>query len=85
VTKGRERTVSGVVAGETRPYFLHDVEIQIGEWRRPVLVGFMPDLSLNGHGLLGQSGFFDLFAFVKFERSQGIIELGPLLQPGATA
>jgi hypothetical protein len=33
----------------------------------------------------GQSGFFDLFAFVKFERSQGIIELGPLLQPGATA
>jgi hypothetical protein len=85
VTQGRERTLSGVVAGETRPYFLHDVEIQIGEWRRPVLVGFMPDLSLNGHGLLGQSGFFDLFAFVKFERSQGIIELGPLLQPGATA
>jgi len=80
VTAGTERTVSGVVAGQTRPYYLHDVEIEIGGWCRPVAIGFMPDLSPNGHGLLGQTGFFDLFSFVKFERPKGIIELGALLK-----
>jgi hypothetical protein len=39
----------------------------------------MPDLAPNGHSLLGQSGFFDLFSFVKFERPKGTIELGAVL------
>jgi Aspartyl protease len=76
---GREQTVSGVVAGQTRPYYVHDVEIEVGGSSRRVSVGFMPDLSSNGHGLLGQTGFFDLFSFVKFERPKGIIELGAIL------
>jgi hypothetical protein len=33
----------------------------------------------NGHGLLGQTGFFDLFSFVKFERPKSKIELGAIL------
>jgi len=85
VSAGRERTVSGVVAGQARPYYVHDVEIEVGGWRRPAAVGFMPDLAPNGHGLLGQSGFFDLFSFVKFERLEGIIELGSLLQISTAA
>ena len=76
---GRERSVSGVVAGQMRPYYLHEVEIQVGEVRRLSTVGFMPDLAPNGHGLLGQTGFFDLFSFVKFERQNGVVELGALL------
>ena len=32
-------------------------------------------------GVLGQTGFFDLFSFVKFERLNGIIELGTFRQP----
>jgi len=76
---GRERRVSGVVAGETRPYYVHEVEIQVGPLRRRSAIGFMPDLVPNGHGLLGQTGFFDLFAFVKFERQNGVIELGEVL------
>ncbi|HXW48938.1 MAG TPA: aspartyl protease family protein [Xanthobacteraceae bacterium] len=79
VSEGRERTVSGVVAGQTRPYYVHDVEIEVGGWRTRVAVGFMPDLAPNGHGLLGQTGFFDLFSFVKFERPTGTIELGDIL------
>src|ERR1700720_3621353 len=50
---GRERRLSGVVAGETRPYYVHEVEIQVGALRRRCAVGFMPDLAPNGHGLLG--------------------------------
>jgi hypothetical protein len=61
------------------PDTLDDVEIEVGGWRRPAAVGFMPDLAPNGHGLLGQSGFFDLFSFVKFERPKGTIELGAVL------
>jgi hypothetical protein len=53
VLGGRKRTVSGVVAGQTRPYFLHEVEIEVGGWRHHATVGFMPDLAPNGHGLLG--------------------------------
>jgi hypothetical protein len=44
----------------------------------------MPDLALIGHGILGQTGFFDLFAFVKFERLSGLIELGDPLSLGST-
>jgi hypothetical protein len=76
---GRERSVSGVVAGQMRPYYVHDVEIQVGTLRRRSTVGFMPDLAANGHGLLGQTGFFDLFSFVKFERQNGVVELGDIL------
>jgi hypothetical protein len=79
VEAGSEHTVSGVVAGQTRPYYLHDVEIEVGGWRKPAAVGFMPDLAPNGHGLLGQAGFFDLFSFVKFERPKGTVELGAVL------
>ena len=76
VTAGAERQVRGVVAGQVRPYYLHDVEIEVGSCRKHSIVGFMRDLAPNGHGLLGQTGFFDLFSFVKFERLTGIIELG---------
>jgi hypothetical protein len=79
VIAGKERAVSGVVAGQTRPYYMHDVEIEIGGRRSLATVGFMPDLAPNGHGLLGQDGFFDLFSFVKFERPKGTVELGALL------
>jgi hypothetical protein len=79
VAAGTKHTVSGVVAGQTRPYYVHDVEIEVGGWRRPAAVGFMPDLASNGHGLLGQAGFFDLFSFVKFERPKGTIKLGAVL------
>jgi len=82
VAGGRERRVSGVVAGETRPYYVHEVEIQVGALRRRSAIGFMPDLAPNGRGLLGQTGFFDLFSFVKFERQNGVIELGDTLPVG---
>src|SRR5262245_38546792 len=45
VTAGRRKTLSGVVAGQTRPYYVHSVEIEVDRSRRPVAVGFMPDLA----------------------------------------
>jgi hypothetical protein len=76
---GDRRSVSGVIAGQMRPYYVHEIEIQVGHLRSRSQVGFMPDLAPNGHGLLGQTGFFDLFSFVKFEKENGVIELGAVL------
>jgi hypothetical protein len=76
IPSGHKVSVSGVVEGEQRPFYLHEVEVEIGGWPKLITVGFMPDLSKNGHGLLGQSGFFDRFSFVKFEYLKGTIEVG---------
>lgn len=64
---GEKHSVGGVVDGERREYYVHRVSLKVGGWTHPNLrVGFMPSLSKNGHGLLGQYGFFDLYS-VKFD------------------
>jgi hypothetical protein len=53
--------VAGVVAGERRPIFFHPIEIEVGGLGGPTVVttvGFMPDFSKAGYGLLGRRGFF---------------------------
>jgi hypothetical protein len=42
-------------------HYLHDVELVVGGAAKLSTIAFMPDLSNNGHGLLGQFGFFDRF------------------------
>ncbi len=76
IAAGERQQVSGVVAGATRPDYLHDMEVEVGEIWKQTRIGFMPDLSANGYGLLGQAGFFDRFSFVKFEHPRGTLELG---------
>jgi hypothetical protein len=54
------RYVGGVVAGERRRLYMHPVENTIGDDRAQniaVDVGFMPDFSKSGHGLLGRDAF----------------------------
>ncbi len=79
VVGGRVRNLSGVVAGQIRPYYMHDIEIEVRRLRRRSAVGFMSDLAPGGYGLLGQVGVFDFFSFVKFERRNGFVELGAVL------
>jgi hypothetical protein len=76
---GERDVIGGVVADEKRPIYFHDVEISIGGNVHAIRPAFMPDLSTTGHGLLGQSGFFDRFKFIKFEYAKGTIELGAAL------
>ena len=76
ITSGAPSTVSGVVAGASRPYYLHEVEIEVGGFAHKATVGFMPALSKNGHGFVGRVGFFERFAFVKFGEPKHTVELG---------
>lgn len=79
VESGTQMQVGGVVAGQLRTYYEHDVELVVGGWVFSARVGFMDDLASNGNGLVGQQGFFDKFKFVKFEAVKGIVELGSLV------
>jgi len=71
---GERGEVSGITQGETQAYYIHSVTISVGGWKYKTKVAFMPTLSQNGHGLLGQHGFFNLFT-VKFDYSKQDIEL----------
>ena len=76
------RYVGGVVAGERRPLYMHPVEITVGAGGAQSFttdVGFMPDFSKSGHGLLGRDGFFNQFSFVKFRDFESELEIGKRL------
>jgi len=73
------RYVGGVVAGERRPVYFHPIEIQVGGLGGPAFMtsaGFMPEFSKGGHGLLGRTGFFNQFTFVKFRDAEHVLEIG---------
>ena len=76
IAAGERENIGGVIADQKRPIYFHNIEISIAGSVHPIRAAFMPDLSTNGHGLLGQHGFFDRFSFVKFEQPKGTIELG---------
>lgn len=73
VESGKENTVSGVTAGQAK-YYIHNVTLFVGGRMHKIAAGFMPGLNTNGHGILGQKGFFDLYQ-VKFSYLKGEVEL----------
>ncbi len=79
IEAGDREYVGGVVAGERQPMYLHPVEITPGSYSQGrimhLMAAFMPDLATNGHGLLGQKGFFDALAFVNFRSAKGILQI----------
>lgn len=81
VQGGVQRPIHGVVAGEKRSYFEHDLELIVGGWTFTTKVGFMPDMSSQaGEGVVGQTGFFDHFNYVKFDKRKDVVELGGFQQ-----
>jgi len=75
IQSGKAGQISGITSGESQQFFVHSVVLNIGGWDFKSEVGFMPKLSRNGHGLLGQIGFFNLFKKVSFSKNKHEIEL----------
>lgn len=76
---GSAHDVGGVIAGERRRIYFHPIEIEVGGLGGPTVmtsVGFMDDFSKAGYGLLGRSGFFNQFTFVKFKDAEAVLEIG---------
>ncbi|MBI3458871.1 retroviral-like aspartic protease family protein [Candidatus Azambacteria bacterium] len=74
IKKGKRGEISGITQGEVQVYYTHPIIINVGGWKYKTSAAFMPTLSKNGYGLLGQNGFFNLFK-VKFDHSKQEIEL----------
>lgn len=72
---GTPRELTGVVQGQTRVYFTHTIEIEVGTHIYTTTVGFMKDFSRLGYGLLGQHGFFDQFSSVNLQLPKQSIDI----------
>lgn len=73
LNKCEKGKVTGIVGREEVTYS-HEVEISVGGWPFHVNVGFVPNLSRDGFGVVGQRGFFEIF-IVKFDLLKEVVEL----------
>lgn len=66
------------ITGKPELYYYHKVIIIVGEWEYVAEVGFKPNFSGMGYGVVGQKGFFDNFV-VKFDLTKAEIDLNARL------
>lgn len=74
VKGGKRERFSGVQAGNLSEAFLHEITVLVGEHEFTTPVWFSYEIAPHSYGILGQKGFFDLFA-VKFDYTKEEIEL----------
>lgn len=76
LTSGEKSRVSGIT-GVEKPYYIHKVNLIVGgQSFNNVKVGFLKEIGSYGYGVVGQSGFFDLF-IVRFDLHKHEIDLKP--------
>lgn len=73
--RGKKMNFVGVTGQRATAYF-HNINLYIGGWPYKLYCGFTSEISLDGFGVLGQIGFFDLFV-VKFDLVKEEIEIKP--------
>ena len=73
VSAGKKESIGGINTGGGVLYE-HNITISVGGHEHDVIVGFMPDMSTQNHGILGQLGLFDLYQ-VTFSYLKGEIQL----------
>jgi len=61
IERGRKQEYSGIMKKDGTAYF-HDTKIAVGGHEYKCYAGFSRDLGGMPYGILGQTGFFDLFA-----------------------
>lgn len=76
IPSGKPIRFSGVQVNTGADAYLHDITLGIGDYTYQTTVAFSDHMSPEGHGILGQHGFFDHF-FVGFNFQKEYIELKP--------
>lgn len=74
VDQGEAGTIQGIT-GEPRTFYKHTIELSVGGHTVEAVVGFM-ELPEEGHGAVGQQGFFEHFV-VKFDYQKKEVEIKP--------
>lgn len=73
---GKVAEVAGITGREEK-YYIHHLDLKIdGHLCKNVEVGFLKQMGRFGYGVVGQNGFFNLFA-VKFDLIKEEVELKP--------
>jgi hypothetical protein len=73
---GKVAKVAGIT-GYEETYYVHKLDLKIGgHLFKDLEVGFLKQIGQYGYGVVGQTGFFDLFT-VKFDLIKKEIELKP--------
>jgi len=67
--------MKGAVEGRPQVYYIHPIVLEVEGRSYGTYAAFMTNLSKNGHGLLGQRTFFNLFNKVSFGFTKKEIEL----------
>lgn len=75
IETGQRFNLAGVT-GDSEPYFVHDVDISIGDLKYSTKIGFTLTTAPFKYGVLGQYGFFSVFV-VKFDFQGEVIEVQP--------
>lgn len=74
IRSGARETFGGIQERGGAEAFLHKIVLNIGGWDYTTTVGFSYDIAKHGFGILGQKGFFDMFA-VTFDFLKEEVEL----------
>ncbi len=75
IKSGKKLMFYGTAGSPQHAYF-HTIQIEIGGWPMDLYCGFSYDMQSLPYGLLGQTGFFDMFK-VEFDYQNKRIELKP--------
>lgn len=73
VKAGEPSTLVGAT-GTEEVFYLHEIGLVVGDAHFRTTVGFLPNMTRHGYGVVGQRGFFDTF-IVKFDLLKEEIEL----------
>lgn len=66
-------SLSGIT-GMKEPYFVEEVELQIGSAKFSCKVGFLRGMAELGYGVVGQRGFFERFV-IKFDYASKLLHI----------
>lgn len=73
IKSGEKREVWGIT-GVSEYYYVHQINIKVGDWPYTIKAGFLPSIARMGYGVVGQNGLFDIF-IVKFDLIKEEVEL----------
>jgi len=74
IRSGKREVFGGVQEMDGSEAFLHKIAIKVGGHKYETIVAFSYEISKSGYGILGQKGFFNMFA-VKFDFAKEEIEV----------
>lgn len=79
VKSGQKQYFGGIQEQKGSVAFIHEITLNVGGFDYKTTIGFSFEIAVQGYGILGQKGFFNIFV-VRFDYKTGDIELKERLE-----